>query len=152
MKKIQLLLLLIVNLSCSTQKNKMTTMNNDSNDYEIILTENYGGFPQEKTILVNNKKALNQVYMQLNMMRKPGIPIPTIDFENHTVIAVFFGKRNKGGNKFEIQKIQQKETQINITIKETKPEIASMAITHPSMFIKIPKIKAKTVSILLKKE
>jgi hypothetical protein len=128
----------------STTKIKQKAMS-----YEIILQESHGGFKTQKTILINDNAGLSKAMMQLNMIRKPGLPAPKVDFEKSTVLALFFGTRNNGGSQYEVVKLEEVDGSIVLEVVEKNPEIATTVITQPTMFIKIPKTASKEISLKL---
>lgn len=152
LKLLSILALLTVLFSCKTKENtvktneKTTKMNTI---YKVLLNESHGGYKEAKQLIINDNQALNQVYMQLNMMRKPGIPIPKIDFDKNTVIALFFGTKNTGGNSYQITDITTVATDLQVKVTEEKAKIGTSVITQPSLFVLIPKTAAKSVKLIL---
>ncbi|WP_076548559.1 hypothetical protein [Maribacter ulvicola] len=57
---------------------------------ELILNENYSGFEHEKYILIKNQKELSAFYGRVNRTRKPGLVMPSIDF-NSTMVFIWCG-------------------------------------------------------------
>ena len=156
--KLTTVILLIAGLNaCCSPKSAMenqvktdtTTKKQRTMPYEIILQESHGGFKEQKTMLINDKAGLSKAMMQLNMIRKPGIPTPKVDFEKNTVLAVFFGTRTTGGYEYEISKLEENNKTIVLEITENTPEIATTAITQPTLFIKIPKTTSKAITMKL---
>jgi hypothetical protein len=117
--------------------------------YEIILQESHGGFKVQKTMIINDNIGLSNAMMQLNMIRKPGLPTPKVDFEKSTVLALFFGTRNTGGYQYEVTKLEEAAGNIAIEVIEKVPEIATTVITQPAMFIRIPKVASKNITMKL---
>ncbi len=122
-------------VSCSAQKNK----SNASLSFKKIESQSHGGFQQQQFLVITNSKQLKKIYTQLNLTRKPGLPLPKIDFDNETVIALFMGQKNTGGFSVEIDSvINTGDSFVDIIIKENAPTgMASMAITHPFSLYKL---------------
>jgi len=129
----------------STQKGKGTA----NTIYKVLLSESHGGYKEAKQFVINDNQALSQVYMKLNMMRKPGIPVPKIDFDKNTVLALFLGTKTAGGYSYEITAISIENDTLLVNLKEEKPTVANTVITQPSLFVLIPKTTAKSIKLIL---
>jgi len=153
--KLTAILVLIAGLNaCCSPKSAMknqvktaTIMKQKGQNYETILKESHGGFKDQKVLIINDLQGLSKAMMQLNMIRKPGLHAPKVDFEKSTVLAVFFGTRSTGGYDYEILKLTDDKGIIDLKINEKVPEIATSVITQPCIFIKIPKTSSKAINL-----
>ena len=73
-----------VNSKPTAKKNIMKDKKEVQN-FELLLQESHGGYKEQRLLIVNDQKQLTDVYMKLNQIRKPGIPIPAVDFEKNTI-------------------------------------------------------------------
>ncbi len=156
MKTTGILLLLLALFSCKTteknaQKDNVMTQkkSTDNTLYKVLLSESHGGYKDAKQFVVNDNQVLSQVYMKLNMMRKPGIPVPKIDFDKNTVLALFLGTKTTGGYTYEITAISIENDTLLVNLKEEKPTMTTAVITQPSLFVLIPKTTAKSIKLIL---
>ncbi len=138
-----------VNSKPTAKKNIMKDKKEVQN-FELLLQESHGGYKEQRLLIVNDQKQLTDVYMKLNQIRKPGIPIPAVDFEKNTILALFFGTQQNGAQKYTIVGVSEKNSVLNVLLVVNKPEVATMVITQPSMFLKIPKSNAKEIALKFK--
>ena len=134
--KIALYICTLSIISCSAQ-NKQSNQNIPN--FIKIVSQSHGGLLKEQYIVITNNKQLKGIYTQINLTRKPGLPLPSIDFEKEVVIALFLGQRNSGGYSINIDSIHvKKNTSFEVVIKETIPtDMVSLAITQPFSIYKL---------------
>lgn len=118
-------------ISCSAQKT--TSTNYSAISFKQITSQSHGGFNEEQYLVIKTIEDLKKVYTQINLFRKPGLPLPPVNFDNECIIALFMGQKKSGGYQIQIDSIKiKKDDSIEISVKETTPQgIASMAITQP---------------------
>ena len=106
---------------------------------ELIEAHSNGGYKTEQYHTVTNPIELQSLYTQLNLSRKPGLPIPDVNFESESIIAFFMGQKMSGGFSIKIDAIKRiNKTKVEIRLIETEPEdMASMAITSPYVVYKV---------------
>ena len=69
--------------TCGSQKDKTSDTNyqvSTENQLMLVLSDNYGGTETEELLVIRDYKALNMFFTKVNMTRKPGLPVPEIDF------------------------------------------------------------------------
>jgi hypothetical protein len=54
---------------------------------ELILKDNYSGAVAEEVLLIKDQKSLRQFFATINRTRKPGFPIPEIDFQKDMLLV-----------------------------------------------------------------
>lgn len=82
---------------CKSQKKGQTELqsaNVQDKVLQLILTDNYGGSEQAELLVLRDAGDLKRFFMKVNKTRKPGIPIPEIDFENRIALIYCSGKMN----------------------------------------------------------
>ena len=142
--KVLLLVCFLTLTSCSAQKSNYYS---SSISFEKIGSHSYGGFQEEIYYVITDIQLLKKIYTQINLARKPGLQLPTIDFDKECVVALFMGQKKSGGFAVEMDSIiNKKNNSFEIIIKEISPiDMASMAITKPFIIYKLnipnPKIK-----------
>lgn len=114
--------------------------------FEVLTKGSHGGYTVSEYLVVKNSKTLKTCYSQINKIRKPGIPIPKIDFEQEMVVALFMGEKSTGGFSISIKKIEQSTDTIYVYLTETRPEeMAASVITQPFYFCKLPRSENEVV-------
>ena len=142
-------IILITFLSCNSQKEvskKENTMNQES-QIEVLANESHGGYETSKYLVIKDQKALQEIYGKVNMIRRPGIPIPKIDWKNEMVIALFMGQTNSGGYSISVTEISLlNDKKVEILLKETKPKgVATTVICQPFYFCKVQRTDKEIV-------
>ena len=131
-----ILLLFTLIVSCATVPNKNVPQ--EFPHQELIKGSN-GGYYSPKNMIIRNHSDLKIIYTQINKIRKPGFPIPEIDFEKEIVIALFLGQRSSGGYTISISKIVETKDEIQVYTQNTEPDgPATTVMTQPFYFCKIP--------------
>lgn len=135
-------LLTITLLSCGAKKQKMEK----EISYELIESQSQGGYKVGQYQTITNPLDLKSLYMELNLSKKPGLPVPEVDFESESIVALFMGEKMSGGYDIKIKSIKRiSTTKIEIQIEETSPnDMATMAITSPFAIYKVSIPNAKT--------
>jgi len=72
--------LVLALFSCKSQKSSSAL------PLELIVTEDYSGAEEEEIIIVRTEKELHSFFAKVNRTRKPGLPIPVIDFTKDLLI------------------------------------------------------------------
>lgn len=89
-------------LSCNGQKKMVSTStmvgpSEQSNGLELLLQEEYSGFDTEETMIIKDRKNLKSFYSKLNRTRKPGLPVPEVDFTKNMVVVQCSGEQQHMG-------------------------------------------------------
>ena len=61
---------------------------------ELVASDLYGGAEDEVFQVIRSEGELKKFYRQVNMTRKPGLPVPKIDFAAHTAVLYCSGTTN----------------------------------------------------------
>lgn len=143
--KLGIVVFTITLLSCGAKKQEMEK----EVSFEVIESQSQGGYKVGQYQTITNPLDLKSLYTQLNLSRKPGLPLPEVDFESESIIALFMGEKMSGGYGIKIKSIRRISTsKIEIQIEETEPgDMASMAITSPFSIYKvsIPNVKTNFI-------
>lgn len=133
-----------------TTKTKTVKNNNQQTQIEVLTEGSHGGYIDSKYLVIKDPKTLQQVYSKINMIRRPGIPVPKIDWSKEMVIALFMGQKNYGGYTISVDDVKQTtDGKTEIMIKENAPKgMATTVITQPFYFCKV---KRTDNEILFKK-
>ena len=131
MKKIILVFSILLLVSCATPKTL------DSKGLYEILTEqsNGGGNIKFYEILTES----NEITMLLNdPLLKDKIKQTDINTSNYVVLNM--GEKNTGGYSIEVEKVEETDKNIIITVKENSPgpdEMVMQIITYPYTILKV---------------
>lgn len=136
----------IVISSCGSKSN-MKSEESKSNDeiYTIIEQGDMSNHDAKEVMVISTTKQLNEIYREINSTRRPGLPIPKIDFDDYTVVAAFAGTKSTGGHSVVMEpEVNQKGVHFNCSIKSPESmQPATMAITTPFMIVKTLKSDKK---------
>lgn len=93
--------LVFILVSCNGQKKAGMKSSGSQSSLEsplvLILQDEYGGFEVAETMVIKDQKRLKSFYSKINKTRKPGLPIPIIDFSKEQVIVQCNGEQNYAG-------------------------------------------------------
>jgi len=132
--------------SCGSKSN-MKSEESKSNDeiYTIIEQGDMSNHDTKEVMIINTTEQLNEIYSKINSTRRPGLPIPKIDFDNYSVIAAFAGTKSTGGHSVVIEpKVDDGTLHFNCSMNSPDPmQPATMAITTPFMIVKALKSDKK---------
>ncbi len=103
---------------------------------ELILQDDYSGAVAEETLLIKNQKSLESFFSKINKTRKPGLPVPEIDFEKDMLLIWCAGETTAANTGL----VFQKETAESFFISKLKAKHISKttAITSPFRIYKLP--------------
>jgi hypothetical protein len=93
--RIVLLSLLFVCLSCKSQK-KVVQQNEENlqmDEPTLVLKDYYSNIDSSQISVIKDQKALSKFFVQVNKTRKPGLPVPEIDFSKEMVILICAGEQ-----------------------------------------------------------
>ncbi len=91
-----LILILLIMASCNGQKSA-SHQNAGDGPLTLILQDNYSGTETEEMLIIKDQKSLRKFFAKVNRTRKPGLPVPEIDFSKDMVIVYCGGAGNKEG-------------------------------------------------------
>ncbi len=86
-------------LSCNGQKKAALDNGDDkkagSEKLTLLLADNYSGSEVEETMIIKDAKALQRFYSKINRTRKPGLPVPDVDFTKEMILVHCSGETNQ---------------------------------------------------------
>ena len=126
--------MLVVLTSCSIR-----VVNNIKVDaavaFEILKQDSYGGRDNKSTAVVKSRDELVALYKELGWSN-----VPTIDFSQNNVVALFMGQKSSGGYSIGVRKVTIQDNTAVINTLETKPEgMATAALTAPYCIVVVAK-------------
>lgn len=139
MRSIQLFLCLLV-ISCSGQKgvpqDKAHSSVQKSAELQLVLADNYSGVEQPEFQIVRNAKTLKNFFLQINRTRKPGLPIPEVDFGKE-LLLIYCAGTTRGVGGAALLLIKDSHDSIVVGPKElipSKKEITNVTTTPFSIY------------------
>ncbi len=136
--------ILLFFMACKGQKNNTNTLESsmpNSTELTLILNDNYGGTETPGIQVIREPGALKGFFAKINKTRKPGIPIPKIDFTKEMVVVYCSGKTNGTGSPVLYTKKETDKMMVLGVKKENNKEVvASSAIIMPFGIYTLPHI------------
>ncbi|WP_420600870.1 hypothetical protein [Flagellimonas sp.] len=131
--------------SCKAQKNDELLLGESDDNMFLVAHDAYSNITEQETSVIKDAKSLKRFYSKINKTRKPGLPVPEIDFTKNMLLLVCLGEQK------EKKPLSIKRTEDNgkilITIGLSKINEASQntsMISYPFYIYKIPNT-SKTV-------
>ncbi|NND14916.1 MAG: hypothetical protein HKN89_01175 [Eudoraea sp.] len=89
-----ILTLLLFVFSCKSKKDKVSEqIEQEIATYklEMVASDLYGGAEEEVFEVIRDQASLQKFYRKVNMTRKPGLPVPQIDFTKNMAVLYCSG-------------------------------------------------------------
>lgn len=107
----------------------------------LLEQDGYSGMETFETRAIRDTKSLNKFYTQINKTRKPGLPVPMIDFSQEMVLVVCLGKQ-QGQQLVTLYKSNETATDLTVIVQlsnSNKSEsVNPQPITNPFYLYKMP--------------
>ncbi len=108
------------------------------NDITLLLQDNYSNVDSAQVEVIKDQKALMAFFAMVNKTRKPGLPIPEIDFSKELLILICTGqKQNRIGVELSILKETEESLLIEVVEKITSNSTKT-AFISPFYLYRIP--------------
>jgi hypothetical protein len=119
----------------------------EDSDYRLglVASDSYSGIEQAETLIIRDAKSLQKFYSKVNRTRKPGLPVPDIDFSREMVVVRCSGAV-EGGAVPELGIRKETDDEIVLGIRETGSVSNSSAVTTPFSVYRMP-LTAKEVIV-----
>ncbi len=147
--KIVVLGILGILLSCHAQKkiSPQTAAIEKDSGLTLILQDNYGGNDSTEVLIVKDAKRLQSFFSKINRTRKPGLPVPKIDFDNDMVV-IFYGGQQQGTKTPELTLVKETPTTLILNLNRPK-NTSGTALIRPFSLYTLPITQKE---IILKEE
>lgn len=99
----------------------MSAATEDPKDEKMVLVDqnSYSGVDSTETMVIKSSKALKSFYSRINRTRKPGLPVPEVDFTKNMVVILCSSEENYTETK-RISVLNETDSDIVIGMKDTK--------------------------------
>jgi hypothetical protein len=141
--RLLILLICLLGISCSGQKgaskDKADSTIQNSKELQLVLKDNYSGVEESVFQVVRDPKALRNFFIQINKTRKPGLPIPEVDFSKE-LLLIYCAGTTLGVGGTELFVIEDSQDNMVVGSKERIPsgkEITNINTT-PFIIYKMP--------------
>lgn len=118
-------------------------------DIVLVAEDGYSGIPEYEASTIRDAKSLNKFYSRINRTRKPGLPVPVVDFSKEMVIVVCLGEQ-KGGQNPVLNKSTETEEGVTLSLQlvpqKTKDSESQQLVSYPFYVYKMP-LTTKKVDI-----
>ncbi|MBO0330203.1 hypothetical protein [[Muricauda] lutisoli] len=114
----------------------------------LVDHDDFSNIEVYETRVIQDVKSLRKFYAEINKTRKPGLPVPIIDFSKETVVLVCLGEQ-RGKKTARLSKIKETDNEVSIAVEildeEQKGEITIQPLYFPFYLYKLPLID-KTIA------
>ncbi len=143
------LFLILLLASCKCPKQAVGHGVQDESDVltlTFVLADSYGGSEAENLQVFRSEGGLQKFFAGVNKTRKPGLPVPEIDFSKNIVLVYSAGQTPQGTGP-ELISHGEKEGRILLEAKKEEGQniSASAALTQPFAIYTIPRTEKELV-------
>lgn len=140
MRYLLLIISIVCLVSCKAQK-EMKPVGQEMENLVLIEQDNFSGIESFETQVIRDAKSLRKFYTEINKTRKPGLPVPIIDFSKEMVLLVCAGEQS-GEKTVHLSKLKDTATELSIAVqmwdKERKGDAAILPMYYPIYLYKLP--------------
>jgi hypothetical protein len=114
----------------------------------LVLEDNYSNIDSSQVSMITDQKALQKFFVQVNKTRKPGLPVPAIDFSKEMLILICAGIQH---GKYEpiVTILEPDADNLTVIVEQKLPsDSLETSISTPFFLYKLPLTEKK---ITLKK-
>lgn len=143
-----LLFICLLGISCSGQKGVSKGVKDGSLKnaikLQLVLEDNYSGVHQTAFQVVRDSKTLRSFFAQINKARKPGLPVPQVDFDREQLL-IYCAGTTKGVGGAGLYVLEDSQHYIIVGPKERTPSAKEgpIATTTPFGIYKMPRTTKK---------
>lgn len=133
--------------ACKAQENGSAKVVQEAQEQAYVLIDNnaYSGISEYGTEVIRDSKSLSAFYSKINRTRKPGLPVPNIDFSKEMVVAVCMGAQ-KGEQVPILKKIAETGSELSLILKLSSGNKEDIrVVSYPFYIYKIPYSSKKTL-------
>jgi len=103
----------------------------------FVAGDAYSGVETVETLIITSAKTLKKFYSRVNRTRKPGLPVPDIDFSKEMVV-VYCSGAIASDSLPELYVFEETEDEILVGIKDDNRKPSSSAVTTPFVVYRMP--------------
>lgn len=119
--KLFLIAISLVLVSCNSQKKaamneEKIEQSESENRLELVMQEEQGGFDTDEMLVIRDAKRLKSFFSKINRTRKPGLPVPDVDFLKDMII-IQCAEAKSLTNSASLYVLKETDTQITLNTK-----------------------------------
>lgn len=112
----------------------------------LVLQDNYSGSSNQETFIIKDGKSLKKFFIQVNKTRKPGLPLPEVDFTKEMVLIHCSGEQPLGRQiTLAVADENEHELIVRSSIEKKKGKTSSSVIISPFKVYKMPLTAKKII-------
>jgi len=133
-------------LSCKAQKEGHSPVGEKIENMVLVDHDSFSNIETYETRVIKDEKSLRKFYSEINKTRKPGRPVPKVDFSKEMVLLVCLGEQN-GRQNAVLSKVKETDSEISIAVEMIKEqgEITVQPVYFPFYLYKMPLVD-KTIT------
>jgi hypothetical protein len=117
-----------------------------SNKIRTLARGATSGISERESKVLTTEKEWEEVWRRHCARASSSPEIPKVDFDKEMVVVATMGRKNTGGYKVEIEKVEKTDEKLRITVRYSSPPAGAMVIqtlTSPFHFAAIPRSDLK---------
>nr|WP_288935998.1 hypothetical protein [uncultured Allomuricauda sp.] len=99
----------------------------------LLDHDSFSNIESFETRVIKDGKSLRKFYSEINKTRKPGLPIPIVDFSKEMVILVCLGEQ-KGKKTPVLSKLKETDNEVSIAVEIIKENQQKELTIQPTYF------------------
>lgn len=106
----------------------------------LVLQDNYSGGIAPDTLIIKDRKSLQKFFSKVNRTRKPGLPLPEVDFTKEMILIYCSGEQPLG-NAVSLSVVEENDQELILkttTVETRKEKSASTALVSPFSVYRMP--------------
>ncbi|WP_145758343.1 hypothetical protein [Sediminicola sp. YIK13] len=112
----------------------------------LVMEDSYSNIDSSQISIITDQKALQKFFVQVNKTRKPGLPVPEVDFSKEMLILICAGEQ-QGTYEPNVTILESDDENLTINVERKLPsDSLETAISTPFFLYKMP-ISEKKVTI-----
>ncbi len=135
-------IILTLILSCKSQKEGVNANESQSaveDNLTYVLSDSYGGTEDPELMVIRDAGKLKRFFIEINKTRKPGLPVPKVDFSREMVV-IYCGGQVAGNQIPGLNTKSENPEKLILSVAPEKSEnqAASTAVTYPFVLYTLP--------------
>lgn len=137
--KLYFIAIVLILVSCNGQKKavmddkKEVASAASENQLELLMSEAQGGFETDELLVIRDAKRLKSFFSKINRTRKPGLPVPEIDFSKDMLIIQCIGEENHANNNI-FSSVEETPTQMILKTQDSEKSENDTSAASASSF------------------
>ncbi|MEK6155414.1 hypothetical protein WIW50_19245 [Flavobacteriaceae bacterium 3-367] len=150
MKQFLLSLIVLLGMACKSSKERAQNTAGqevESDSLTLVFQDDYSGISAPQFMVIKGAKELQGLFSKINRTRKPGIPVPEVDFAKDLLVVYCSGETSTNTSTSLRTGKETGDTVLVELVEQVDPEAASITVvTTPICIYKMP-LTPKTVTL-----